>query len=222
MYYSDPTDEWNSIHLEDLWVYNKLILNRRLGHLCGPVGCSVPYSGHYIVRPCINLLGMGRFSRIEWIEKYTDHLHPAEFWCEIFKGTHISVDYHHEQADLVVLGERDSIEPLYKWKKWSKIDLKIEFPPILHSLKGDYEWINCEFIDNKLIEVHFRRNPDFRYKNSVAIPVWKGQDIEKLNNLTFIEDQDYLRQGFYIDTRDSNPVKSSDLKNQEQKNDQTN
>lgn len=196
MYYSDPTDEWNSIHLEDLWVYNKLILNRRLGHLCGPVGCSVSSPGHYIVRPCINLLGMGRYSRIEWIEKYTDHLHPAEFWCEIFEGEHISVDYHYKQAALTVLGERDSNDPLYKWKKWSKIDTKIGFPPILHSLKGNYEWINCEFIGNNLIEVHFRRNPDFRYGNSVAIPVWKGQNIEKFDNLTFVEDQDYLRQGF--------------------------
>ena len=114
MYYLDPAEEWNSIHQEDLWVYNKLILNRRIGHLCGPVGCSVPYSGHYIVRPCINLLGMGRFSRIEWINSHTDHLHPAEFWCEIFKGKHISVDYHHKQSDLVVLGERDFNDPLYK------------------------------------------------------------------------------------------------------------
>lgn len=199
MYYSDPTDEWNSIHLEDLWVYNKLILNRRLGHLCGPVGCSVPYSGQYIVRPCINLLGMGRFSRIEWIEKYTDHLHPAEFWCEIFKGTHLSVDYHHKQADLVVLGERDSIDPLYKWKKWSKIDLKIEFPPILHSLKGDYEWINCEFIENNLIEIHFRRNPDFRYQNKIAIPIWNDNIANIDEKYKFIEDSDYKRRGFLIE-----------------------
>ena len=91
----------------------------------------------------------------------------------------------------------------------------------MHLLRGNYEWINCEFIDNKLIEVHFRRNPDFRYGNSVAVPVWKDQDIQKIDNLVFIEDQDYLRKGFYIDVRDSNPVKSSDFLNQEQNNDQT-
>jgi len=211
MYYSDPTDEWKSIHLEDLWVYNKLILNTRLGHLCGPVGCSVPYSGHYIVRPSINLLGMGRFSRIEYIEKNTDHLHPSEFWCEIFKGEHLSVDFYQKKAQLVVLGEKNDNDPLYKWKKWTKIDKKIEFPSILHSLKGSYEWINCEFIKNHLIEVHFRRNPDFKYGNNVAIPVWKGQKIEGLNNFLFVEDPDYLREGFYINARDSNPVKSSVL-----------
>jgi hypothetical protein len=41
-----------------------------------------------------------------------------------------------------------------------------------------------------------------------------------MDGLTFIDDKDYLRRGFYIDARDSNPVKSSDLTNQEQKNDQ--
>jgi hypothetical protein len=199
MYHLDPKDEWNSIHEEDLWVYNKLFLNKRLRHLCGPTGVPVPYSGHYIVRPSLNLLGMGRYSRIEWIENSTDHLHPSDFWCQIFTGNHYSVDFYKKEAKLVVLGERDSEDPLYKWKKWSKIDLKFEFPTILNSLKGDYEWINCEFIGSNLIEVHFRRNPDFRYGNSIAIPVWNDQKIEKNTNLRFIKDEDYLRKGFYID-----------------------
>jgi hypothetical protein len=220
MYYSDPTDEWNSIHLEDLWVYNKLFLNRSLGHLCGPTGVSVPYPGYYIVRPSINLLGMGRFSRIEWIDKYTDHFHPAEFWCEIFEGDHTSVDFYKKKSSLVVLGERKVKDPFYKWKKWTKIDNEVAFPEVLNRIKGEYEWINCEFIGNNLIEVHLRRNPDFRYGNNVAIPVWKGEQIENIPNFTFVKDEDYLREGFYIDTRDSNPVKSSDLINQEQKNDQ--
>jgi len=221
MYYSDPIDEWNSIHQEDLWVYNKLFLSRRLRYLCGPVGASVSSPGYYIVRPSINLLGMGRFSRIEWIDKDTEHLHPAEFWCEIFDGDHISVDFKNKKPELIVLGEKYNSNDLYKWKKWTKVERNIQFPEILNSLKGNYEWINCEFIGDKLIEVHFRRNTDFRYGNNIAIPVWKGDRPQKIKNFTFIEDKDYLRRGFFIDTRDSNPVKSSDFTNQEQKNDQT-
>jgi len=220
MYHLDCYDEWNCIHSDDLWVYNKLFLNHHLRHLCGPTGVPVPYPGYYIVRPSINLLGMGRFSRIEWIDKNTEHFHPAEFWCEIFEGPHLSVDFHNQESELVVLGERDDDESLYKWRKWTKIDKKVEFPEILKNLKGDYEWINCEFIGDKLIEVHFRRNPDFRYGNSVAIPVWKGDRPQKVDNFTFIEDKEYLRRGFFVDSRDSNPVKSSDLTNQEQNNDQ--
>ena len=71
MYHLEVSNEWNSIHPKDLWIYNKLILNRLLGHLCGPTGVPVPYSGYYIVRPSINLLGMGRFSRKEWINNDT-------------------------------------------------------------------------------------------------------------------------------------------------------
>ena len=219
MYPINSLEEWNNIHIEDLWVYNKLILNSRLRHLCGPTGVPVPYSGYYIVRPSINLLGMGRFSRIEWIEKETEHFHPSEFWCELFDGTHYSVDYNNKHSELVVIGERDANNPLYKWKKWTRVKKNFPFPELLDNLKGNYEWINCEFIGNKLIEVHFRRNPDFRYGNSIAIPVWNDLDTTKEENLIYIEDEDYLRKGFFIDFRDSNPVKSSDLTNQEQKND---
>jgi len=205
MYHLDPQDEWNSIHNEDLWVYNKLLLSHRLKYLCGPVGCPVPFPCHYIVRPSINLLGMGRFSRIEWIWKYTDHFHPAEFWCQRFRGEHISVDFQNKQSKLVVIGEKNHNNPLYKWNKWTKIERKIKFPKILEDLKGTYEWINCEFIGNNLIEVHFRQNPDFRYGNSIAIPVWKGEKVQKKENLVFIHDEDYLRKGFYIDNGIATP-----------------
>jgi hypothetical protein len=195
MYYLNGDDEWNAIDSSDLWVYNKLFLSRVLGYTCGPIGTTVPEPDLYIVRPTINLLGMGRFARKEWIEKYTDHFHPAEFWCEIFEGEHLSVDFHHQTPELVVLGTREALDPYYKWKKWEKVNRKIEFPEILKNLKGNYEWINCEFIGGKLIEVHFRRNPDFRYGNSVAIPVWNDENVE---NMTFVEDSDHLRKGFFI------------------------
>lgn len=195
MYCLDVNEEWNHIHPLDLWVYNKLFLSRVLGYNCGPTGVAVPKPDFYIVRPSFNLLGMGRFARKEWIEGNTEHLHPAEFWCEIFEGDHLSVDFYQKKAELVVLGTRNSSDPYYKWKKWEKIEKNVKFPEILTSLNGNYEWINCEFIGDKLIEVQFRRNPDFRHNNSVAIPVW---DAEKEENMQFIEDGDYLRKGFYI------------------------
>ena len=195
MYLLESDDEWNQIHPSDLWVYNKLFLSRVLGYTCGPTGTTVPKPDFYIVRPSFNLLGMGRFSRKEWLYKYTDHIHPAEFWCEIFEGHHLSVDFKNKKSELVVLGTRDDDDPYYKWKKWEKIDLNVQFPQILDSLRGDYEYINCEFIGGRLIEVHFRQNPDFRYNNTVAVPVWND---EKEENMTFIEDVDYYRKGFWV------------------------
>jgi len=201
MYYLDGTEEFENVHPKDLWIYNKLQLSRILGYTCGPVGAQVPKSDFYIVRPVINFLGMSRFARIEWIEDTTDHYHPGEFWCEIFKGEHLSVDFRNQKAELVVMGTKSKENPLYKWEKWEKLDKndkKIEFPSILSNLYGNYEWINCEFIDKNLIEVHLRRNPDFRYGNQVAIPIWEGESDKNLSNYQYIEDPDYYRKGFYI------------------------
>jgi len=198
MYLLDGNDEWNNIHHDDLWIYNKLFLSRVLGYTCGPSGTTVPKSDFYIIRPSFNLLGMGRFARIEFVYKSTDQFHPAEFWCEVFDGEHLSVDFRNGQSELVVKGEKDNDDPLYKWKKWEKIDQKIEFPSVLSKLKGNYEWINCEFIDEKLIEVHFRQNPDFRYNNTIAIPVWNDEKPKNIKDYIFIEDKDYYRKGFYI------------------------
>lgn len=198
MYYLDVNDEWNAIHYDDLWIYNKLQLSRVLGYKCGPTGSTVPKPDFYIVRPAINFLGMGRYARIEWIDKESDLDHPSEFWCEVFKGEHLSVDYHYQEAKLVVRGIKDDKDPLYKWQKWEKVDKKVEFPLILKNLKGNYEWINCEFINGNLIEVHVRQNPDFRYDNDVAIPVWDDNFCENPDFIKDLEYDTYGRRGIYI------------------------
>lgn len=198
MYHLEVLDEWNAIHQEDLWIYNKLQLSRVLGYTCGPVGSKVPKPNFYVVRPAINFLGMGRFAEILWIEESTDDLYPSNFWCEVFTGEHLSVDFYQEEPKLVVKGHKNHDSPLYKWEKWEKIDKSVEFPSILKNLKGKYEWINCEFIDGRLIEVHIRRNPNFRYGNSVAIPVWEDDVNENLIDFSFIDDSSHHRRGFYI------------------------
>tara|TARA_B100002019_G_scaffold42278_1_gene35404 strand:+ start:1141 stop:1803 length:663 start_codon:yes stop_codon:yes gene_type:complete len=219
MYIHTVAEEWQRILPQHLWIYNKLFLSQRLGYTCGPAGLEVPKPGFYIVRPCMNLMGMGRNARIEWIESDTEHLHPAEFWCEVFEGDHLSVDYeyhedrtgcypeyamdhsvdyHVKRQRLAVKGTRETHD-LYKFTKWEKVDVKMPYPHILTTIGlYRYGWINCEFIGDKLIEVHFRRNPDFRFGNTVAIPVWKDEEVKNMENYRFVEDEDYLRRGFYI------------------------
>lgn len=198
MYHLDVNDEWYAIHHDDLWIYNKLQLSRILGYTCGPVGAKVPKSDFYIIRPSINFLGMGRFARIEWIESSTEEFYPSDFWCEVFKGEHLSVDFHYGESKLVVKGYRDDDKSLYKWKKWEKIDKKVDFPSILLNLKGNYDWINCEFIDGNLIEVHVRQNPDFRYNNQVAIPIWDEEDEQNPSYIKDIEYNSYKRKGIIV------------------------
>ena len=62
-----------------------------------------------------------------------------------------------------------------KWDKWIKTNDKLPFPNILKDLT-DIELINCEYIGDKLIEVHLRHNEDFSDNITEFIPVWKGQD----------------------------------------------
>jgi hypothetical protein len=143
-------------------------------------------------------MGMGKKSRILFLESCTKHLHPGEFWCEIFKGEHLSVDFHWGKPTLVVKGFRNVKNSFSRWNCWSKIQRSIEFPSILNDLVGNYEWINCEFIGNHLIEVQFRPNSDFKYGNSVAIPVWKDKTFRFYKNFRYIEDPDEDRLGFWI------------------------
>ena len=92
------TDEqaWLNCHEDDLWIFDKLILSRKLGYICGPKGLEVPEPGRYIVRPAVNTSGMGEGARIQFLAKSTNHLPPGSFWCEVFTGRHLSIDITRE------------------------------------------------------------------------------------------------------------------------------
>jgi len=198
----DDTDIYNQLHPDDLWVYDKLILSKKLGYKCGPHGVSVPKFAKYIVRPCVNFLGMGRGAYITRFWKETENKMPeGTFWCELFKGRHLSVDYVHGKQVLCVEGIRKRSEKrLYRWSKWIKTKDKIKLPKILKTLKGNYHHINCEFIDGKLIEVHFRLNVDWQLvpQATEIIPVFKGDVIiPPTKTWSWIDSKDYERLGFY-------------------------
>ena len=63
-----------------------------------------------------------------------------------------------------------------KWDKWLKTDDAIDMPEVIKSAIGEHDVVNCEFIGDKLIEVHLRHNPDFVGNITEFIPVWEGQD----------------------------------------------
>lgn len=187
---------WPQVPWQDLWLFDKLILARRLGYSCGPAGVPVPFGGDYIVRPVTNLLGMGRGAHFARLALGTDHLSPGYFWCERFVGRHISVDYHWGKQVLAVEGFRLEGDPLWKFSRWERVEDRYELP--LEELKG-YEYSNVEFIGDQVIEVHLRRNPDFQYQNSWAVPVWEGEVVD--SSRRFIEAADWKRKGFYVNDK---------------------
>jgi len=195
--YTDDDQVWPELERDDLWVYDKLILSRKLGYQCGPADIDVPQPGNYIVRPITNLVGLGLGAKKMWLEKETGHLPPGHFWCEWFSGQHLSVDYEYGKCKLSVVGHR-STDDLTKWDRWEKVNYYMDFPSILWKFK-DFPIVNCEFIGGKLIEVHFRENPDFKNGNSEYIPVWEGQEINTPEGYTYIENKDvHGRIGAYI------------------------
>ena len=189
---------WVSTHPNDIWIYDKLILSKRLGYKCGPVDVPVPAPGNYIVRPITNMLGMGIDAEDVYIESSTEHLRPGHFWVEKFKGRHLSVDYINKEMVQCVEGFRNPNEPLWKWRKWQTVKDEIVFPNLLHSLH-DTKHINCEFIDGHLIEVHQRLSTDMDGYDEI-IPVWidepMNEDMSE-RGYTYFKDTDYYRVGFW-------------------------
>jgi len=196
-YYYDDT-AWKQCHIDDLWIFDKLILAKKLGYICGPAGVDVPSSGYYIVRPITNIMGMGIAADFMMLDDNTDDLPAGTFWCEVFKGRHLSVDYINKKQVLCVEGHKKDTAVIYKWDRWERVDDIIPYPPILETLKGDYKYINCEFIGGNLIEVHLRLNPNFTNGEQVLHVVWEGEDTTPPEGMVFVEEKDYKRQGFFI------------------------
>ena len=67
-------------------------------------------------------------------------------------------------------------DPLWKWSKWKRVKKKFAYPDILNTLVDRYPTINCEFIGDKLIEVHLRSNNDMDDYDEI-IPVWKEDNV---------------------------------------------
>lgn len=178
---------WQDIDPNDMWVLDKLILSRKLGYSCGPTGTPVPYPGHYIVRPCINPCGLGIGAQILFIDHSTDDLPPGHFWCEIFKGRHLSVDYHKGLQVLCVEGFKPE-DTLTRWDRWVRVTDYVTRPTLLLPIMKKYEWVNCEFIGGNLIEVHLRQNVDFPEGRQEYIPVWDGMNEMPPKGYEYIED----------------------------------
>lgn len=189
---------WKNIEPDDIWVLDKLILSRKLYYKCGPVGLDVPMSGYYIVRPCVNMLGLGLGSQKLWLEKDTSHLPVGHFWCEWFEGRHLSIDYYWGKQTLAVEGHKPD-NTFTRWTHWIRVADRIKLPKILESFADKYEWINCEYIGGKLIEVHFRHNEDFEGGITHFIPVWEGESIDPPPGYTFKNYPDvHGRIGAYV------------------------
>jgi hypothetical protein len=160
--------------------FNKLWLAEKLNYYCGPAGIAPNKSGWYIVRPIMNLSGMGVGAKKKYISAgEISVVYPGNFWCEWFEGSQYSVCFEWDKKwkqKSCWRAERDT-NNLSKFKKWIRYDHKIfNLPDMFNELhENNITSINVEFIDDNIIEVHLRNSPDPDYDE--IIPIWEGEEI---------------------------------------------
>ena len=200
----DDYQAWE-IYPKYRWIFNKLELALTLGYQAGPACVPLPSLQNQfkaIIRPIYNLYGMGIGAKVYTFIPEIDNdfiihhgsIPPGYFWCEYFEGTHYSIDYKNTNAPKgsafmwesfnTMIGEH-SEQNLTKFTKWTHVECpKIELPNFLYNLT-DVNFLNVEFIDNKIIEIHLRTGNDIFHNKilgTVAIPIWKNE-VYKVHEL---------------------------------------
>jgi len=190
---------WDRVDPDHCWIFDKAVLARRLGYRCGPAGVPVPKPGEYVVRPCINLWGMGRGAHIRYLSGDTiNEIPDGSFWSEQFLGDHISIDYHRGQQGLTVQGERSDPRRLDRFRAWHRVDHPFELPPVLAAVARHYADFNVEIIGDRVIEAHFRANPNWQGHNAHTIyPRWR-EDPDLYPDLPYQACEDEDRLGFWL------------------------
>tara|TARA_Y100001972_G_C7658583_1_gene331889 strand:- start:609 stop:1298 length:690 start_codon:yes stop_codon:yes gene_type:complete len=185
----DNHDCWN-IYPEHRWIHNKLELSLKCGHNAGPIPLLPKKSGYYILRPIYNLIGWGLNAKKIYIDindkQSLFDCHPGEFWCEWFEGPHYSIDYEWDKKWKPIFATEgfNSAENFIKFTRWNKIDIPdIPLPKFLDRLK-DIKYLNIEFKDSKIIEVHLRLGNllgDWHGLEhaKVIVPAWKSKYMEE-------------------------------------------
>lgn len=202
-------NDWQACRPDCRWVLDKLLLSDRLGYRCGPSGTPVPEPGLYVVRPVVNIDGMGIGASLVWIiDDSAEDVEPGYFWCEQLEGEHISVDYEYGKPGLTVEGTRQSAPFIYgksrldRWNRWEVTDKAPPNPPeFVQEILDQHEIANCEYVGGNLIEVQFHENPDFQWGNTVAIPVYRDMEVASLGATGFRYEPcpDGDRLGFLIE-----------------------
>ena len=134
----------------------------------------------------VNAYGLGIGAEKMFIEKTTTHIPPGLFWCEWFEGRHLSVDYKDGEQSLCVEGFKKE-NTFLKWDRWARTMDVMPMPEQIQDAVSGHDVVNCEFIGDKLIEVHLRHNPDFEGGIMEFIPVWEGDDTSPPNGYKYRE-----------------------------------
>ena len=198
MEFINDSDVWSTCPNDWLWIYDKVIVARKQHILAAPAGIPVPRDGWYIVRPITNIRMMARGASKRYLLKDSDDVPDGFFWSEVLSGRHISVDYHWGQQELTVEGFRDDPDRLDRFSLWRKVSDQMPLPQWLRDLGFQAQWLNAEYIGDKIIELHLRWNDDFaNHTADEIIPVWQGESVEQPEGYSWYASPAGERLGFW-------------------------
>ena len=179
--------------------YNKLLLSNLLGYTCG--SDTIPFTDRWIIRPIQNLEGMALNAIIDTFP--AGFVIPeGNFYCEVFEGRHITIDYQNINGVWVQGATFEGFrypDSLIHFQRWLSVDYKFDLPLMLQSIKVHN--INLELVGGKIIEVHLRCNPDpIQYKE--YLPIWDSIPESKICPEGFVFVSDLIeahlgRRGFF-------------------------
>jgi len=154
-----------------LKLYNKKYIADSQNFINGD-NTIIPNEFPIIVRPKINLMGMGKDAYfIDNLSKFKQtNINNKFFWCEVFRGHHISVDIFFNNNDIQgYIAFRGKQGKLFTFKYWEylrnyKISNKIK-KWIYKNLNSFCGVFNIELISDNIIECHLRMG-DINYFQS--------------------------------------------------------
>ena len=147
------------------WVYNKQILSAYTKNMAHELSLELPRHSEYpvIVKPKVNLLGMGRAAKVCYSESMLPEDRKGLIWQKYLRGLHTSTDYVLEYgrvlAQFAFIGAKDKND---SFLLFASTPLSHSLPPRLLKDLANYRGVlNAEYIGGSLIEAHLRPSVQF-------------------------------------------------------------
>jgi hypothetical protein len=88
---------------------------------------------------------------------------------------------------------------LDRFCRWQKITDTVAFPLVLQDLGQIAEWVNVEYVDNHIIEIHLRYNDDFsNHAGNIIYPVWRDRPFPQPPGTGWYNSPSGDRVGFWV------------------------
>jgi len=159
----EDRESYRQVLGSERWIYNKLTLAERLGYYAAPCGINPRQPGEYIVRPIMNVAGMGIGGVFDVtvtqadVDADEDHIVPylpGYFWCEKFTGVHAWTHFIDDVPVDTCYGTPVGDEFDYEWSTTT-----FEITQLPQWLRNFSRHLLIETIDGNIIEASPRGLP---------------------------------------------------------------